>query len=164
MGSQLKPLKIRWFCSRASGDNTYPVTTCVTTFGQHLPRALRAHSLDSGGTCEVGRLQRAPGSVRARTRRTLRISAAGAWRRGDSRRYRCFCVIATNRTPSAASSWILRTQSATLRPQRSSFHTRTASKRLWRALRMRLSSCGQARFHAAPAVSTYSPGVVPAAR
>jgi hypothetical protein len=55
MGSQLKPLKIRWFCSRASGDNTYPVTTCVTTFGQHLPRALRAHSLDSGGTCEVGK-------------------------------------------------------------------------------------------------------------
>jgi hypothetical protein len=39
-----------------------------------------------------------------------------------------------NRIPRPASSWIVRTQCATLRPQRSSFQTSTASNRCSRAL------------------------------
>lgn len=54
-----------------------------------------------------------------------------------------------NRTSWPTSSWIVRTQWATLRPQRSSFQTKTASKRPCRASARSRSICGRLAFCAA---------------
>jgi hypothetical protein len=67
-----------------------------------------------------------------------------------------FWVTARNRTPSETSSWMDRMLSATLRPQRSSFQTRTASKRRARASCRSRSSSGRLALAPLQPVSTYS--------